>query len=139
MTIKEYTKEYTAGRPIHLTDILSEIKELVIELAKLDKNGVKEEFQDVLLFFQAYLYWRFGINGEIWKMAKNSAQKFAQRKQVWQKIYIKVGLSSDISGYVGNYKKLEKVIGQLENYGVNKNRAEEVWRKIVLEDIDNVK
>ena len=54
------------------------------------------------------------------------------RKQVWQEIYEFVGLDKNISGYVGNYNKIDKVINHLSKFGINKDKAEEAYRKIVL-------
>lgn len=133
MTIKEYIKEYTDGNPIAFGDVFSEIKELSAELVRLDKNGIREEFQDVLHFLQLWLYWRFGLNGEIWKITNGSVKKFMDRKQVWNRIYVHAGLPENISGYVGNYKKMEKVVSHLQKFGIDKEKAEESYRKIVLE------
>lgn len=133
MKISEYTKEYTSGRPITFRDFSWEIKELIIEIVKLNKDGIKEEFGDVFHFLQLWLYCRFGIDREIWRITKNSVKKFMDRKNVWNKIYIYVGLEKNISGYVGNYKKIHKVINHLQKFGINKEKAEEAYNKIVLE------
>lgn len=131
MKISEYTKEYTAGKRITFYNVLMEINELIAEVVKIKWNGIKEEFEDVFHFLQLWLYWRFGIDGEIWKVTKNSVRKFMDRKLVWNKIYVFVGLSENISGYVGNYKKIEKVVNQLQKFGIGKERAKEAYRKIV--------
>lgn len=132
MKISEYIKEYTAGGPITLRNVLSEISEFLVELAKLNKNTIREEFEDIFHFLQLWLYWRFGIDGEIWKMTKNSVKKFMDRKIVWNKIYVSVGLPENISGYVGNYKKIEKVVSHLQKFGIDKERAGEAYRKISI-------
>lgn len=132
MKIREFTKEYTAGNPITFRHVLSETNEFFAEAVKLNKNGIKEEFGDIFLFLQLWLYWRFKVNGELWKIAADSIKKFMARKQVWNKIYAYVGLPENVSGYVGNYKKIEKVIGHLQKLGIDKERAEEAYRKIVL-------
>jgi hypothetical protein len=131
MRIKEYIKEYTAGRGICFLDVLREIKEWFIELFKFNKQGIKEEFQDVLHFLQLWLYCRFGINGEPWKIARKSVAKFMDRKKVWQEIYGFVGLDKDISGYVGNYNKADKVIKHLSQFGISKEKAKEVYGEII--------
>lgn len=131
MRINQYTKEYTAGKQITLRDVFCEINELIAEIIKLNKNGIREEFQDVFLFLQGWLYWRFKINGELWRIHKDSARKFMERKQIWRRIYQSVGLPENISGYVGNYRKMEKVVGHLAKLGISKDKAEEAYRKIV--------
>lgn len=131
MTIKEYVKEYTAGRKICFSDVLREIKELFIELFKFNRRGIAEEFQDVFHFLQLWLYWRFGINGEFWGITKKSVAKFMDRKKVWQEIYEFVGLDKDISGYVGNYNKVEKVINHLSQFGISEEKAKEAYERIV--------
>lgn len=132
MKIKDYIKDYTAGNRIYFKDVLSEVKEFFIELFKFSRSGITEEFQDVFHFLQLWLYWKFGINGEIWSITKKSVAKFINRKNVWQEIYIFVGLNKDISGYAGNYDKAEKVINHLSNFGISQEKAEEAYKKIVL-------
>ncbi len=108
MKISEYIKEYTAGKPITLWNVFSEINEFLVAIVKVNNNEIKEEFEDIFHFLQLWLYWRFGIDGEIWKMTKNSVKKFMDRRLVWNKIYAFVGLPENISGYVGNIKMLKK-------------------------------
>lgn len=132
MTIENYIKEYTAGKGIYFKDVLNEVKEFITELFRFNKAGIKEEFQDVFHFLQLWLYCRFGINGEIWLKTKGSVDKFINRKKVWQNIYEYVGLDKNISGYAGNYKKIEKVIKHLSNFGVAKEKSEEAYSAIVL-------
>ena len=133
MKISEYTKEYTAGKPITFRNMITEINELIAEITKMNRDGIKEEFEDVFHFLQLWLYCRFGVNGEIWKITKNSVRKFMDRKKIWNRIYVFVGLPENISGYVGNYKKIEKVMNHLQKFGIDKGRAEEAYKKIVLE------
>ena len=52
--------------------------------------------------------------------------KVRQRKHVWKKIYGKAGLPPDVSNYCGNYKKKEKLVGQLMALEVNKQKAEKI-------------
>lgn len=132
MTIKEYVKEYTIGKPVTLSDVFLEIREFIIELIALRGNAMKEEFQDVLHFLQLWLYWRIGINGELWKITNGSVQKFMDRKCIWNKIYTYVELPQNISGYAGNYNRLEKVINHLKKFGIGEEKAKEAYRKIVL-------
>lgn len=131
MKIREYIKEYTAGRGVYFKDVLREIKELFIEFFKFNRRGIAEEFQDVLHFLQLWLYWRFGINGGFWGITKKSVAKFMNRKKVWQEIYEFVGLDKNISGYVGNYNKVEKVINHLSQFGTSKEKAREAYEKII--------
>ncbi len=131
MTIKEYIKEYTAGRRICFSDILREIKELFVEIFKFSGQGITEEFQDVLHFLQLWLCWRFGIDGNFWRITKKSVAKFMNRKNVWQEIYEFVGLNKDISGYVGNYNKADKVVNHLSQFGISEEKAKDAYEKIV--------
>lgn len=133
MVIKEYVKEYTNGDRITFPDVFSEIKEFLAEVVRFNKAGVNEEFEDVFHFLQLWLYWRFGVNQEIWNITRNSVGKFMDRKKVWNKIYLSVGLPENISGYVGNYSKVEKVINHLKKLGINKDRAEEAYRRVLSE------
>jgi len=132
MKISEYIKEYTSDGSIFFREVLWEVKELIIEILKLNKDGVKEEFEDVFHFLQMWLYCKFGIDGEIWKITKNSVKKFINRKLILNKIYVYSGLKENISGYVGNYKKVQKVINQLQKFDINEIKAVEAYEKIVL-------
>jgi hypothetical protein len=131
MKISQYVEEYTDGKSIRFHCVMMEVNELIVEILKINWGGIKEEFEDLFHFLQLWLYWRFGIDGEIWKITRHSVKKFMDRKFVWNKIYLSVGLSENISGYAGNYKKIEKVVSQLQRFGVGREKAEEVYKEII--------
>ncbi|MDD5721497.1 MAG: hypothetical protein PHT16_03585 [Candidatus Pacebacteria bacterium] len=135
MNIGEYIKEYSNGEKITFLELLLEVRELITEIIKFNKKGIHEEFEDVLHFLQLWLYWRFGINGEIWKITRNSVKKFMDRKLVWREIYLFVGLPKGVSNFCGNYKRVQKVVSHLQKFGVNLEKAEEAHRKIVLKTL----
>ncbi|MFA6177628.1 MAG: hypothetical protein WC694_01905 [Candidatus Paceibacterota bacterium] len=132
MKISEYVKEYSNGERITFRELLGEVRELVVEIIKLNKKGIQEEFEDVLHFLQLWLYWRFGINGKIWRITKNSVAKFINRKPVWGEIYLSVGLPKNVSNFCGNCKKVHKVVNHLQKFNISKEKAEEAHRKIIL-------
>jgi len=132
MKVSQYVKEYTNGKPIILRNVFSEIRELIAEIVKMSKEGIKEEFEDVLHFFQLWFFWRFGLNGEIWKSTKNSTKKFMDRKPIWNKIYLEAGLSENVSNFCGNCMKVHKVVNHLQKFGISKEKAEEAHKKVVL-------
>lgn len=137
MKIKEYISEYTAGNRIHFKHILWEIGELLIELFKFNKSGIIEELSDVFHFLQLWLYWRFGIKGETWSITEKTVTKCISRKKVWQKIYLFVGLDKNISGYAGNYNKIDKVISHLSKFGISKERAEDAYNAVIVRKQEN--
>lgn len=132
MKISEYTKDYTSGQPVVFREVVAEMKEMMAEIFTLNWHGIKEEFEDVFHFLQLWLYSRFGVDGEIWTITRHSVNKFMTRKAVWNRIYRAVGLPENISGYVGNYHKIDKVINQLQKFGIKKEKAEEAYREVVL-------
>lgn len=132
MIIGDYIKEYTNGDRVKFIHILAECKEFIDDVLRLNKKGMCEEFEDALHFLQLWLYWRFGLNGKIWKVTQHSVAKFMARKVVWNKIYAHVGLPENVSGFVGNYKKVHKVINHLHKFGIDKDKAEDAHKKIVL-------
>ena len=133
MKISQYIKEYTSGESVGFKYVVGEVQELIAEVVKANKDGIKEEFGDVFHFLQLWLYWRYAVDGEVWRVTKSSVKKFMDRKAVWNKIYVAVGLSENISGYVGNYKRLEKVISHLERFGINRETAKVAYERIVIE------
>ncbi len=132
MKISEYIKDYTVGKPITLKNVISEIKEFLIEVVKMNGEGMKEEFGDVFHFLQLWLYWRLSLDDETWEITKNSVKKFMDRKLVWNRIYIFVGLPENISGYAGNYKRIEKVVNHLQKFNIIREKAEEAYERIVV-------
>ena len=131
MNIKNYIASYTSGNRVDFDKILDEVKEFAVEVVKLNKQGITEEFGDIMHFLQLWLYWKFGMNGKIWKISQSSVNKFMGRKKVWQKIYKEVGLNKNISNFCGNYKKEEKVTRHLSNFGISKVKAQKAFEKVV--------
>jgi len=132
MRIGEFVKEYTSGRRFVFTDVLEECREFFVEVLKFDVAGMKDEAGDVALFVQIWFYWRFGVNGELWRTTKGSAEKIMNRVSTWKDIYEFVGLPHNVSNYAGNYERVEKVVTQLGRFGVERDRAEAAYAKIVL-------
>lgn len=135
MKVSQYIKEYTNGDRITFFRCLYEVHEFFIEVYKRDKKGMNEEFEDVLHHLQLWLYWRFGIDGETWKATENSVKKFMDRKIIWNKIYNYVGLEKNVSGFCGNYNKIDKVINHLQKFGISKEKAGESYNKVVLKNL----
>jgi hypothetical protein len=131
MKIGEYIKKYTSGDRIFFKDVLAECVEFFAEVKKFNKRGMKEEFGDIFHFFQLWLFWDFGVDGEIWRFTKSSVDKFIDRKAVWRKIYEFVSLDKNVSNFCGNYEKIEKVVKHLSEFGIGKEKAEEAYRRVV--------
>ncbi|MFA5359042.1 MAG: 8-oxo-dGTP diphosphatase [Patescibacteria group bacterium] len=132
MKIGKYVKDYTSGKRVGFIRVLSEVKELAEAIAKFNKKDIKEEWQDILHFVQLWLYWRFGLNQDVWRYTGESVKKFMERKAVWGKIYKYAGLTENVSNYVGNYKKEEKVIKQLKNFGIDEITAKQIWETALV-------
>ena len=132
MKISQYIVEYTSGDRVLFGNIVDEVKEFLEEVFKFNREGMSEEWQDVLHFIQLWLYWRFKIDGEVWKFTKDSVQKFMNRVKVWHDIYEYVGLKKDISNFCGNYKRPEKVVKQLAKFGIDEERAKEAYQRLVV-------
>ncbi len=132
MKIDQYVQEYTHAERVKFLRIFVEVGELFEAIFRFDRKGIKEEYQDVLHFVQLWLYWRFGLNQEMWNCTKDSVNKFMSRKQVWQDMYEFVGLPRDISNQCSNYKRKEKVIKCLRSYGIERGKAVEAYNVVVL-------
>jgi hypothetical protein len=132
MLIADYIKAYTSGeRVTFVKEVMSEVRELLVEIWRLNRSGIVEEFGDVMHFAQLWLFWRFGVNGEIWLSSMGSVNKFMARLAVWRRLYAEVGLDPAISNFCGNYQKIEKVVKQLGRLGIDRERAEMAFAKIV--------
>jgi len=133
MKIEEYINKYTHQKDkISFRYVWLEFMELCEAIfVKRSKDKIKEEFGDTLHFFQMYLYSKFGINQQVWRITIPSVEKFKKRKPVWQRLYNFVGLSKNISGFVGNYKKKEKVINHLKRLGIPEKTASNAFDKII--------
>ena len=136
--ISEYVKSHTSGRRIIFLDVVDELVEFGAEVIKMNLAGMKEEFGDVFHFLQLWLYWRFGCDGEPWRITQHSVKKLMARKLVRNKIYLCVGLPENISGYVGNYTRIEKVVRQLGRFNIAREKAEEAYAKIVASNEETV-
>jgi hypothetical protein len=132
MKVSAYVIDYTNGERIELVHAFAEVWEMLEEVFKLNYKGIKEEWQDVLVFFQLWLYWRFRVDGEMWSISSESAKKFMERVEVWHDIYEYVGLPRKTSNFCGNYKRPEKVVRQLGKFGVDPIRAKEAFERIVI-------
>lgn len=132
MKTKEYVQKYTSGERFLFKHVLWEVGELIAEVLKFDWREAEMEFQDVLHFFQLWIYWRFGINTDIWKITQKSVNKFIARQEVWKNIYKFVGLKENISNFCGNYNRKEKVINHLSKLGIDADKAVEAYNKVVI-------
>ncbi|HCC22096.1 hypothetical protein A2480_03260 [Candidatus Uhrbacteria bacterium RIFOXYC2_FULL_47_19] len=134
MKISQYLDEYSSGERVKLHYVFDEVRELLIEVIRFNPDGVNEEFEDVLFFVQLWLFWRFGIDGETWRLTKHSVEKFMTRRPIWRRLYREVGLPETISNFCGNCNKVEKVIKQLSLFGIDRKMAIAAHRKIILGD-----
>ena len=131
MLISYAIANYTNGERFELKHVWGEMVEMLEEVVKRNLPGIKEEWQDVGVYFQCWLYWRFKIDGEAWQWTSDSWKKFMDRIHVWQQLYEYVGLDRNISRFCGNYHRIEKVIKQLGSFGINSNKATEAYNAIV--------
>ena len=132
MKVDQYVQEYTHVKRVRFLRIFVEVGELLEAISLFDRKGIKEEYQDFLHFVQLWMYWRFGLNQEMWSCTKDSVDKFMKRKKVWHEIYKFVGLKPPYSNQCSNYKRKEKVVKVLKFYEVEEDKAVEAYNKIVI-------
>lgn len=132
MLIADYIKAYTSGEAVTFKkEVMSEVHELLVEIFRFNRAGIDEEFGDVMHFTQLWMFWRFGVNGELWSSSMSSVNKFMSRLAVWRELYKEVGLDPVISNFCGNYKKIDKVVKQLGRFGIGCEQAEAAFTKVV--------
>lgn len=130
--IEDVVWHYAPGR-MTLTRVLAEALELGEGVLRMDIQNIREEIGDTAHFLQLWLYWRFGINGKPWRISHGSIRKFAARIEVWEAIYQVAGLPESTPVYIGNYKKLHKVVEHLGRYGVNAEVAAIAYMVVVVQ------
>lgn len=132
MLIADYIKAYTSGERVTFKkEVMGEVYELLVEIFRFNRVGMAEEFGDVMHFTQLWLFWQFGLNGELWRLSMSSVNKFMARLAVWRALYMEVGLDPKISNFCGNYKKVEKVVKQLGRFNIGRELAEAAFAKVV--------
>jgi len=129
--VSEFHKDYTSGDKFTFVHLLTEIKELLVELLSFNKEGILDEFSDVSAFLQLWMYSRFSLDRSLWKTSLGCYEKLRRRKQVWRKIYAYAGIRNG-NNYGGNYEREHKVIAHLGKYGVPINKAKDAHKIIVL-------
>ncbi|MFH2063271.1 MAG: hypothetical protein ABIJ46_03910 [bacterium] len=132
MKISQYILEWTSNDRIRFRHIWAEFVEWLVEMLHWNRVGMREEWGDVLHFIQLWLFWRFGLDGELWPSTSESTDKFMGRLKIWRQLYVAVGLPEDSSRFCGNCTKLEKVIKQLGRFGISRAAAEQAYERIVL-------
>jgi len=130
MKINYFCNEYTHGK-VYFKDIIDEIQEFFEELVKFDGEGMKDEFADVISFFQMWLWDQFKINGKLWKLGLRSFNKFISRRKVWEQIYVYVGIKEKCT-YCRNYMRKYKVVKHLSKFNIGEKKAIEAYEFIVL-------
>jgi hypothetical protein len=130
MDIKHFTEEYTCGKT-YFKDVLAECKELFDEIVKFNKEGMKEEFADVVVFIQIWLWNKFKLNGKLWSLGKSSFDKFIKRRKVWEQIYQYVGIKQKCT-ICKNYVKSYKIVRHLKTLGISEKKALQAYQEVVL-------
>ncbi len=130
MRIKEFCQEYSA-RPVSFYDLACEVDEFVEEVLNFNISGIKEEFADVVVFLQMWLWNKFYLNGKLWKLGQSSFDKFIKRRAVWEQIYHYFGIKEKCVT-CKNYTRPHKIVNHLKNFGINKENSLKAYHKIVL-------
>ena len=130
MKINYFCNEYTHGK-VYFKDIIDEVEEFFEELVKFDREGMKDEFADVISFSQMWLWNQFKINGKLWRLGLRSFNKFISRRKVWEKIYAYVGIKEKCT-YCRNYMRKHKVVKHLSKFNISEKKALKAYGFIVL-------
>jgi hypothetical protein len=131
MKISEFRKEYCERRKFRARDVFGEICELAEAIVKLDKYGVKEEFSDICVFIQCYLYDNHSLDQNLWTFGMPSFQKFMKRRKIWETMYSFLGIN-DRCTTCKNYKRLHKVISHFEGYGIKQEKIVQAYKQYCM-------
>ena len=132
MKIGQFCKEYTDPElRTGFLRVLDEVGELIGALFTFNPDKIKDEFADVLVLVQIWLYYKHKVDDNLWEGGVPSYNKIMLRRDYWKQIYDFVGLDRNVSSYCGNYKRERKVVSQLGRFGVSKERALEAFNGVV--------
>ena len=132
MKIGQFCKEYTDPElRSGFLRVLDEVGELIGAIFTFNPDKIKDEFADVLVITQVWLYYKHKVNDDLWEGGMPAYNKIISRKKYWNQIYDFVGLDRNVSSYCGNYQRKRKVVSQLGRFGVSKERALEAYKEIV--------
>ena len=129
MDIRTFSNEYTHGKT-YFKDVLSEVKELFDEVVKFNKGGIKEEFADVIVFIQIWLWNKVKLNGKLWRLGQSSFDKFIKRRAVWEQIYQHAGIKQKCT-ICKNYTKPHKIVWHLKEFGVSEEKSLQAYQEVV--------
>lgn len=107
------------GHQYPVSYTLGELKELLVELVRLNAAGIREEFQDVAYGLQLLIHQRLGIDFEL-RLCEAVVQKFISRLQIWERIFSAESIPFDRAFLKGgsNWEKPYKVQAALALAGV---------------------
>ena len=132
MKIGQFCKEYTDPElRTGFLRVLDEVGELIGAIFTFDADKIKDEFADVLVLTQIWLYYKHKVDNDLWGGGMSAYSKIMSRRKYWNQIYDFVGLNRTVSYYCGNYLRKRKVVSQLGRFGISKERALEAYEKIV--------
>jgi hypothetical protein len=106
----DVSEELLGGRKYPFSYSTGEMQELVEALRDMDKEGIKEEWQDVLYALQMYGHQNTGVDFKL-RGVDDTLEKFRNRRAIWQKLFGSKGLEFDKQYLQGgsNYRKPEKI------------------------------
>ena len=130
MLISQYYQNYTDHKFFTLWDVWQEVIECLQEIVLLRWKNVPDEWSDISIFIELWLYTKFHYNHELWKSSNLNLKKVQSRKPIWDRIY-KHAKVKTTSNYCGNYSKVEKVVVHLGQLGVSEEKAREAYRVVV--------
>ncbi len=130
MKIKHFVNEYTHSKTT-FKNVWDEVIELSEELIPFNKKGVKEEFSDVIVLFQTWLWFKLNLNQNLWKLGKPSYKKFINRRAVWEELYIYTNLKKKCT-ICKNYNREWKVIKHLTSQGISELKSREAYMEVIM-------
>ena len=121
----DLTEEILAGRHYAFGYVAEEVRELLLEILRLDFAAIREERQDVAYALQMWAYQRMNWNLPV-LFADDSIRKFRERIETWKAIFAERQMGFHVDYLIGgaNFTKPHKVVSAFRLAGVNLDSAE---------------
>jgi len=102
--------EFASEHRLTLKYPLAELREFLVAVKQRDRHAMLDEFQDVMLALQLYVWQRLRLNAPV-VLAGGTIRKFRERNKIWREMFELRGVVFDTKFLVGgsNFNRPHKI------------------------------